>query len=295
MLGSLSGQQRACVVLRYVAPAGQRGHRRRAGNERGDGAGATAPGPPITAADAGGGRSWSMNGRTGWPAASTSWRTSSVPELWEQIVGRADTEPNVDVLRARRRRWVPLAVAAAVLALARRRSRALGARRHQPTSTRRRDRSIGDNTRADRRGRRARRRPSRRRRSPGSCRSTSRNPGDGYHGVEIRRMQPGDDVRRRSRRRRRSTYATGATDDGTLLVGTRARRPRWPGRPTFSAAMPLEAGEYAVFVTTTRRERSSPRAGSRSRGQAADRRPPATPVPRLTPTLHFDRIGTATT
>ena len=40
-----------------------------------------------------------------------------VPELWEQIVGRADTEPNVDVLRPRRRRWVPLAAAAAVVAL----------------------------------------------------------------------------------------------------------------------------------------------------------------------------------
>jgi hypothetical protein len=38
-----------------------------------------------------------------------------VPELWEQIVGRVDTEPNVHVLHHRRGRWVPIAAAAAAV------------------------------------------------------------------------------------------------------------------------------------------------------------------------------------
>ena len=35
-----------------------------------------------------------------------------VPELWERIVGHADTEPVVDMLAPRRRRWLPVAAAA---------------------------------------------------------------------------------------------------------------------------------------------------------------------------------------
>ena len=35
-----------------------------------------------------------------------------VPDLWERIVGHADTEPVADLLAPRRRRWLPLAAAA---------------------------------------------------------------------------------------------------------------------------------------------------------------------------------------
>src|SRR5687768_16952560 len=38
-----------------------------------------------------------------------------VPELWERIVGDADTEPVVDMLAPRRRRWLPFAAAATLL------------------------------------------------------------------------------------------------------------------------------------------------------------------------------------
>jgi hypothetical protein len=38
-----------------------------------------------------------------------------VPDLWERIVAHADTEPTVDMLAPRRRRWLPFAAAAALL------------------------------------------------------------------------------------------------------------------------------------------------------------------------------------
>src|SRR5215216_6116940 len=77
LLDPLSGQQRACVVLRYAAQMDNAGDRRGVGDERGDRTGAVAPRSRDAAAHVEGDWSWSMNARSGWHAASTSCTTST--------------------------------------------------------------------------------------------------------------------------------------------------------------------------------------------------------------------------
>jgi hypothetical protein len=114
------------------------------------------------------------------------------------------------------------------------------------------------------------------------------NPTDGYHGVDIRRLQPGatfEEVQAAAA----EFVRTGAADDGTLLSEPLLGVSNGP-RDHFVTAMPMTAGEYAVFVTTSDTTSApTPAAGHEVRlltvaaGDAG-----AAPEP----TIRFDRMDT---
>jgi hypothetical protein len=209
-----------------------------------------------------------------------------VPELWEQVVGRVDTEPNVDTVGPRRRRWTLLAVAAAVLALV-----ALGLvlwTRADPTTV---DTppgpAVGDNTVQIVEGgdEQATVTPSA---VAGIVSFEISNPAGGYHGVDIRRMLPGvsfEDVRADALEFARA----GGADSGRRLLEDPVLGVVNGPHDHFVTAMPLPAGEYAVFLLTTDESfASTPAEGYEVRQLTVTAGGAGAPP---NPTLTFDRMA----
>jgi hypothetical protein len=173
-------------------------------------------------------------------------RDLDVPDLWEQIVARADTDRNVDVVHGRRWRWVPLAAAAAVLALVVA-GLVVWARDDSSNVDTPPGPGGGDNmvgiVHGDRAGAVV---------TPTAVAGTVSfditNPTDDYRGLQIRPMRPGatiDDVRAAARP---NVLMGGADPSGVLgdpVLGV-------DGGPKdhFVTAMPLSAGNYAVLLIT---------------------------------------------
>ena len=249
MLDALSDQPRACIVLRYLTQLDNAGIAAALGTREGTvrvqlrRAHATLRG---TLEEAG-----HVDEREAWLLRRFDvLEDAELPDLWEQIVVRADTEPNVDVLRPRGRSWVPIAAAAAAVLVV----VLVGVgfvvwTGDDPTQV---DAppgpAGGDNTveiieHDD---------------AQAIVTSTAvagivsfdiSNPTDGYRGVEIRPMVPG--ARMEEVRAAAVEFArTGAADTGDLLGDAVLGVASGP-HDHFVTAMPLDAGEYAVFLTTS--------------------------------------------
>jgi hypothetical protein len=169
-----------------------------------------------------------------------------VPDLWERIVARSDTELNADALGGRRRHWLPLtAAAAAVLVLV-----AVGLALWLRDDPRRVDTppSGSSNTvqviAGD--GEQSTITPTA---IAGTVSFDITNPTDHYRAIEVRRLLAGatlEDVQAEAARYIEDVNAT--PRDGILsepLLGV-------VGGPHdhYATAMPLTAGDYVVIVST---------------------------------------------
>ena len=168
------------------------------------------------------------------------------PDLWGQIVARADTDRNVDVVHGRRRRWVPLAAAAAVLALAIA-GLVVWARDDSSNVDTPPGPAGGDNTVQIVHGHHtdAIVTPTA---IAGTVSFDITNPTDDYRGIQIHPMRPGatiEDVRAAARR----DVLMGAADTSGVLGDSVLGVDGGP-HDHFVTAMPLDAGNYAVLLIT---------------------------------------------